>query len=82
MLNKTQTNHILDALEVAQVKHIILDDRTSEYCYLLTTCDSDAICFHKGKLPAWYFDKLVVCDSSTTSEPVYKDWFMTVSYHS
>lgn len=82
MLSKELTNIILDTLELSQVNHIVLEDRASEYCFKLPTCDSDVICFHKGMIEPWFFGKLVVCNSYTTSEPVYKDWFMTVAYHS
>jgi hypothetical protein len=81
MLTKEQTNTILDILDSSHVKHITMNDRTSEYCYTVSTCDSDVICFHKGKLEPWYFDKIVVCDSTMTKEPIYKDWYMTVAYH-
>lgn len=82
MLSTEQTNAILDTLDASGVNHIVMDSHGSKYLYELPPCDSDQIAFHKTQCEPYYFHKLVVCDSRTTAKPVYKDWFMTVSYHS
>lgn len=61
---------------------LLFQDRSSEYAYNLTTCDSDWITFHKGDCPPRICDKLEVCDYDTTETPIYKDWYMTTNYHS
>ena len=82
MMNFQQTEKLLDLLDESGVDHVIFKDRTSEYAYHLPPCDSDAICFHKMNKCPWFFDRLAVCDTDTTSEPFYKDWYLTVAYHS
>lgn len=82
MLTTEQTQQMLDLLETCGVDHVVMDSRASEFCWELNSDDSDQLAFHRGQCEPYYFHKLVVCDSSTTAKPVYKDWYMTVSYHS
>ncbi len=82
MLSGENTNKMLDLLEEAGIQYITMDDRSSEYHMLLMGCDSDNITFHQGEAAPWICDKIEICDYDTTPDPVYKDWYMTVNYHS
>ncbi len=82
MLSSNDTNTLLDSLEASGIRYITMGDRTSEYFMLLTGCDSDTITFHQGENAPWICDKLEVFTYDTTTNPVYKEWYMTVNYHS
>lgn len=49
--------------------------------YLLSPDDRDYVTFYRKNCP-YIVAKLHVCDEETTEEPVWKDWFMTINYHS
>lgn len=49
--------------------------------YELSCDDKDYVTFHRGLTPL-ITDKLLVCSKDTTTEPIWKDWYMTINYHS
>lgn len=82
MITKEQTNILLDQLTLGSITEVTFKTYTTEYEYELSPDDRDWVTFHKGSSAPYICDKLEVCDYDTTEEPVYKDWHMTVNYHS
>lgn len=60
----------------------INSDEAGEAKHHLPSEDLDEITFHKGSESPLICDKLEICHQITTSEPIWKDWYMTSNYHS
>lgn len=82
MLTKEETNTLLAQLDRGGVEQVTFRTYTSDYEYELTPCDRDWVTFHKCNYAPYICHKLEVCDYDTTENPVYKDWYMTINYHS
>lgn len=82
MLTREQTEIILDQLNVFGIKQVTFVTYTSDYEYELCPDDRDYVTFHKKSTSPYICDKLEVCDYETTKESIYKDWYMTINYHS
>lgn len=73
---------ILDLLDRQGIECVTLNAHLFDEEYALSTDDKDWATFHKKRDSPKISDKLLVCDYQTTSEPIYKDWYMTINYHS
>ncbi len=82
MMNKAETELVLDQLSYAGMTAVTFSTYTTEYEYELSPYDRDYVTFHKAEYAPSICDKLEVCDYDTTPDPVYKDWYMTINYHS
>lgn len=82
MLTNPETELMLDQMDNLGITVFTLSTYSTVYEYLLSPDDRDWVTFHKGECAPYICDKLEVCDYQTTDTPIYKDWFMTVNYHS
>lgn len=73
---------ILDILNIQGITQVTFEDHLFDEEYALSCDDKDYVTFHKGQNSPFICDKLQVCNYNTTKEPIYKDWYMTVNYHS
>ena len=64
------------------IRFITLPAGNFDIEYLLTTDDKDEVTFHKSPNTPVHCMKMKVCDYETTGEPIWKDWYMTINYHS
>jgi hypothetical protein len=78
-----QIQLLLDCASMAGIEQITFEASTlGNIEYNLSCDDKDYVTMHKGKNSPHICDKLQVCDYNTTEVPVYKDWYMTINYHS
>ena len=73
---------ILGLLESQGIEEVTFKAHQFDEEYNLSSDDKDWVTFHKSPNPPFIVDKLQVCDYSTTNEPIWKGWYMTVNYHS
>lgn len=74
---------LLDLCDTIGIRQITGEARSfGDIEYALSCDDKDFTTFHKEKDSPYICHKLEVCDYETTKEPVYKDWYMTINYHS
>lgn len=81
-MEKNNLAAILDLLDVQGIEDVTFKAHQFEEEYALSPDDKDWVTFHKKRDSPKISDKLLVCDYETTSEPIYKDWYMTINYHS
>ncbi|AUR87553.1 hypothetical protein NVP1101O_142 [Vibrio phage 1.101.O._10N.261.45.C6] len=82
MITTKQTELMLDQLDNLGITAFTLSTYNTEYEYKLHSDDRDWVTFHKSEYAPAICDKLEICNYQTTQKPVYKDWYMTVNYHS
>ena len=75
-------NSILDLLDLNDINQVTFPADSFDIEYELSCDDKDFVTFHKREFAPFICDKLIVCDYKTTKSPVYKDWYMTINYHS
>lgn len=73
---------ILSTLDYLNIDQVTFPAHTFEEEYALSSDDKDYVTFHKRNYAPSICYKLQVCDYQTTKEPVHKDWYMTINYHS
>lgn len=78
----TNLKLILDVLEGQGIDCVTFNAHTFDEEVLLSSDDKDYVTFHKEPYSPAITDQLYVCDTQTSSAPVYRDWYMTINYHS
>ena len=78
---KTNLPQILGLLDSQGISQITFKAHLFEEEYNLSSDDKDWVTFHKSPTPPFITDKLMVCDTTTTETPIWKDWYMTINYH-
>lgn len=79
---ETKLTKLLMLLDEMGINQVTLEPRNFDEEYELSSDDKDYVTFHKGSEAPWITDKLMVCDVETTQKPVWKDWYMSINYHS
>ncbi len=82
MINNNFLFDILDNLDFLNIETVTFPAYTFEIEYNLSADDKDYVTFSKNPFIPNICDKLMVCDAEVTTEPIYKDWYMTINYHS
>lgn len=82
ILMKPSIIPILDLLDEAGVEYITYRSGTFVEEEQMYQDDADFVTFHKGEESPWICDLINICDHQTLEKPIYKDWHMTVNYHS
>lgn len=73
---------ILDVLDTQGITEVTFTAGQFDEEYELSCDDKDWVTFHKSCDPPNIVDKLYICDKESTVYPIYKDWYMTINYHS
>ena len=78
-----QVRTLLDVAEKLGITTLTVNANTCGDIEYLLSCDNkDFVTFHKKDNEWKVVVKIVICDFQTTEEPVYKDWYMSINYHS
>lgn len=81
-LNSEQLFSLLTLLRITNVSYIVLDNNDVPVHGNLPQCDVDYAVFHQGSEPPHITDRLTDFDYSTSDEPVFANWYLTLTYHS
>lgn len=73
---------VLDTLDFVEITQATFLAGTFDEEYKLPCDDKDYVTFHKKDVTPFICDKLLVCNYETTTSPIYKDWWMSINYHS
>ncbi len=80
---QSKLEKILDLLDQQGIDQVTFNAHSFDEEYQLPCDDKDYVTFHKRHIGNILIaDKLLVCDYQTTETPIYKDWVMTINYHS